>query len=416
MPRPNPIVVTVLFVTTLVFMRPLAQASLATHPALPDSTENIHVGLIFDYREPDLTRLQDQVDYVWGGSPKLKGPSLPYVDYYIPFSRDGNSSHTLAYWNNSHPDWVLYQCDQKTPAYLFGNRTNIPLDITNPLVRDYQLQIAEEKLSVAAAPGRSFNGIAWDNMSLSNVGKACGVWQGNTWVGRFTGGSPDPAYTRAIVTWAQDIYTRMKERFPDKGIAINYDGGVGADDPLMPYLDINLSESGFTGFSKKMLADAAWTAYVQRLEKLDELGKGFVVINEFAAADDQAITQAQVQWALSNYLLVKGRHSYVSITAYTPPTSTSSGVQHYGYFYDRPEYHASIGSPISARYFDRGVQRRNYSNGVVFVNPSSRETFQFTLTRSYIDLYGNEVATLVLPPTTGIVLLRAPVSRRLNDF
>src|SRR4029077_17982118 len=92
--RTYPFVVTVLLVTTLVLMRPLAQASLDTQRSLPDTTENIHVGFIFDYQEPDLSLLKDQVDYVWGGSPKTKGPSLPYVDYYIPFSRDGNSSHS----------------------------------------------------------------------------------------------------------------------------------------------------------------------------------------------------------------------------------------------------------------------------------------------------------------------------------
>ena len=47
-------------------------------------------------------------------------------------------------WYEAHQrDWVLYKCDQKTPAFQYGD-PNVPLDFTNPSVIEYQASLAKK--------------------------------------------------------------------------------------------------------------------------------------------------------------------------------------------------------------------------------------------------------------------------------
>src|SRR6266704_1245094 len=73
------------------------------------------------------------------------------------------------------------------------------------------------------------------------------------------------------------------------------------------------------------------------------------------------LTKSQVQLALANYLLIKNNASYLNI----------SGYQEYGYLQSRPEYAAPIGSPTTSYYSSQNVYMRDFTNGLVMVNPSS---------------------------------------------
>jgi hypothetical protein len=109
------------------------------------------------------------------------------------------------------------------------------------------------------------------------------------------------------------------------------------------------------------------------------------------------ISQAEKQWALANYLLVKGRFSYIAIT----------GIQEYGYTLMAPEYSAPVGHALGLMYQSQGVYMRDFSNGLAIVNPSSfGQTFNIILPSDvYQDLYGNKINLLTLEPQSGIVLL-----------
>jgi hypothetical protein len=43
----------------------------------------------------------------------------------------------LAWFQANHPDWIIYTDDQKTPAYMFNDRSWVPLDISNPTVQEF---------------------------------------------------------------------------------------------------------------------------------------------------------------------------------------------------------------------------------------------------------------------------------------
>src|SRR5262249_19202116 len=109
-------------------------------------------------------------------------------------------ARTLLWWNTEvdgtgHPDWVLYRCDQVTAAYWplrhEGGDTvpNMPLDISNPGVAEWQLRDTEE-------PG--FLSLFTDMVYLENLSGGCGIWRDGHWVQLFTGARVDPAYSAAV--------------------------------------------------------------------------------------------------------------------------------------------------------------------------------------------------------------------------
>ncbi len=385
---------------------------------LSDTTENIHLGLAFNYNLSDPGALVGKVDYIWGATKNVPGV---YMDGYYPYDRDLNtnsvlkSSTYLTNWQTEHPDWLVYKCDQKNLAKSIFSPLNVPLDITNPAVQDYQLSnfIAYYQTYYSDI---TYSGIAWDNVTISNNFGRCGIWRNGTWVPLYggQGARNDQLFKDALLNWARSMYTQIKTQRPNMGVTMNLDYNVDEADfaaSLYRYLDIQLHEGGFTNYGKQLVADGRWQGIAQNFEKLNQMNKGFVILNVFRATnslgepDDNIITQSQINWAIANYLLVKGSHSYMMIYS----TNNDNSKYSYGKFTDRPEYHVRIGHPTSARYLYQNVQRRDYSNGLVLVNPSSVNTYTVTLPAVYTDFYGTRRSTITLAASTGIVLLRGTI-------
>ena len=406
---------TVLSIVLLILIALTWMPSTSFGETFPDTTENIHLGLTFDYGMPkhDLTPLAGRVDYIWGASPDFKGRAVPSMHHYMPFERDAKRD-TLAWLQANHPDWIVYQFDRKTVAWSFNSTHSVPIDITNPEVVAYQMQEAAGFLAHPVADHTCPTGIAFDNLGFRNSSHRAGHFdrQGN-WVPLFagTGVARDPLYEQAVAAWSQTVRRHFKEHFPGKTISINFTYQPSVTEApqrtLMDNADFILWEGGFSwGGSKtlksRFITDARWQDRVQWLESLNEQGKPFFIVNEVVAAGHDAVTPAQIQWVLANYLLVKGAHSYVSIYPYDPVTEK----QFYGGFNDRPEYHAAIGHAVSTRYTFQNAQRRDYSNGLVLVNPSGTNTVTVTLPRPYADLYGKTLTQITLEPASGVVLLK----------
>jgi hypothetical protein len=127
---------------------------------IQDTTDGLHYTIVFD--TPILNQwVQDRsysiadrgYTFIWGGSEALlpmyrqSNPNM-ILSKYIPFSRfvavlaypqewlfiasyRDPDSRDLAWWQANHPSWVLYACDQVTPAGL-ATDPEITLDISNP--------------------------------------------------------------------------------------------------------------------------------------------------------------------------------------------------------------------------------------------------------------------------------------------
>jgi len=363
----------------------------------PDATENIHVALIFNSRVDAPQDETGNVDLVWGSHFPTQ-PKGVYNLYYYPFDRDrdggiGGLHHDITYFLANHPDWIEYTCDRKTPAYEYGD-SNVPLDISNPAVIDYMMQTY-----ILPAIRAGYQGIAFDNVDFNNNGYRCGVWRDGKWV-------EQPNYIDNILTWASSMYARLHTLYVSVAMNFPYDLNHSAEsDQIYQYLDIAVDERGFTNWGRSQsdyFSGGKWLTNMQALESLDANGKGFVSINQMPEAFSQ-VSQAQKQWALANYLLVKGKYSYIAIT----------GVQEYGHILTTPEYSATIGHALGVMVQSQNVYMRDFSNGLAIVNPSSSQSFTITLLPdTYLDLYGNNLDTITLEPHSGIVLLKrtAPTS------
>src|SRR5207248_7703964 len=113
-------------------------------------------------------------------------------------------------------------------------------------------------------------------------------------------------------------------------------------------IDIDNDELGFTNANNASpsdpnswyYTDSQWSQKMQALQTFMNNGpKGWYPNNQVPVSFAN-LSNAQVQWALANYLLIKNNASYLSI----------SGYQEYGSLLIRPEYKAPTGSPTNSYY------------------------------------------------------------------
>jgi hypothetical protein len=366
--------------------------------SLSDTTQNIHIGLAFDSQVTDFNSLRGKIDIVWGAS---KAESVPgaFIISYNPSERIGNAAvgplYSFSWFKQNHPDWIVYRCDRTTPAYGFGE-PNTPLDITNPAVLQF---IMDQEIIPQIKAG--YDGIGFDNVGFDNMWERCGHFdrQGN-WVPIYTGLQQDPIYQQSILTWGREMYTMIKQYDPKIKVALNFSYDSKHQtfwEQMLPYVDILVDEAGYTNFGDPgypYLTDSYWTTYsafLQHYQAADSTRGVFL----FDESPTSTVTPDQMEWALANYLLVKGQHTYVTVV----------GQQQYGQFYDQPAYHIAIGSPLGI-YAQKGcVYQRSYTGGLALVNPSSQNSCSVKLSRAYKTLAGTTVSSVDLGPHSGAVLL-----------
>lgn len=403
------------------FLNPLYRFSSTARAAtgvapLPDTTENIHPGMVHDTYVSEQDEL-GKIDYVWGA----RIPPHPHVihkSFYQKFDRaggyPGNTSFPVYYDENwfraNHPDWLVYLCDRQTLAYEFGD-PNVPLDITNPDVLQFMLQTW-----IYPALDRGYDGIAFDNVNLTNdfsEGR-CGVFKRNsngsqTWQYLYGDASSihGTPYVNSIINWAKFMQQAIHNYKAGATMEINFSPHNGGDpsqslafnEQLLPYIDLAFSENAYTGGNDSFSMDDDWVLETQFGHDLAVQGKGQLISFGYRVAD---LTQEQRLWIIANYLLVKGKHTYTYIAR-----NTNNGGE-YGYLYLISEYYISIGHPLNDYYPCQYVYMRDFSNGKAIVNPSSTQSYSVSFTRSYQDVYGNSVGSgVTMDPHSGLVLLNS---------
>jgi Hypothetical glycosyl hydrolase family 15 len=378
--------------------------------SFPSTDSDIHVGLAFDYDVHDSAALARNVDYIWGGY-SVDGNSgsnrgVPHVDGYLPFNLDpfpqNVPGHSLSDWLRRDPGWIVYRCDRKTPAYYGAAGGNVPLDVANPAVVRYQLS------QVAKLFAKGADGVDFDVFGFTNISGACGIYEHGVW--KPLGYPPtDQGNARLdddALRWLHTLSQGIRSRFPGKTISVNLNlAQAGSRLPeIASNVDMIFDESGFTDYGNQNLSGAAWRTEFEGLQYLDRVGKAFDLNGIVPAADDQSVTEDQINWVLANYLLVKGAHSYTYVYAGNHATVAQSP-SGYGTFYDRPQYHLPIGQPTSGAVTSQGVVMRYYSRGLAIVNPSAQDTFRVSLGKAYRDTFDHVYTAVTLPPASGIVLL-----------
>lgn len=398
--------------TLMVLLFSFASTDAAIIDTFPDTTENIHVFQVFNFYVENPQDVLGKIDLVWGSVFPTE-PKGVFNTYYQPFDRtipqiiDG-VLHDLAWFKGNHPDWIIYTCDRVTPAWAFQNKKAVPLDITNPAVREYLVDNYLKR-----AKQRGYKGIAFDNITLyHNFWNRCGIWNNRIWVQKFTGDNNDPKFREASLSYAAWMYNRLHEEGMGVLLNFSYEFNCPVESKLLyNYMDLAASERGFSGGQKPewYYSEAEWLANMKALQELDEKGRGFAAIN-YTEVPFAQVTKEKIQFILANYLLVKGKHSYLAIQQ----REESGGI------FIAPEYSAPIGHALNKMYVSQGVYMRDFSNGKAIVNPSHDKSFIVSLGGVYKDLYGNSVSSITLKPWSGIVLLErksklSPVLNLLLD-
>jgi hypothetical protein len=370
-----------------------------------DTLGDIHLFQSFDYRISDPTAVAQYFDFIWGGSPRKvslfhEGHPNIIVSYYIPFHRDDGTfkdpdlgkHHSLNYWRSIHPDWILYKCDRKTPAYEFGN-PNIPLDFSNPEVVRWQVQTYG-----LPASEQGYDAIAADNINMENLFGGCGSYHHGRWVQRYSGKMHDAQWHEDVISWV----TRMQRglhRLPHRLKLIpNFSLGalLTVESPLvsqfLDHVDAVLDERGFTNYGQGYITGERWVQAVKFIQLVQDKRKAIYILNQ----TKYSTKQSQMQYALASYLMGKGNLASMYIT----------GNQDYGRIMLNSAYNVQIGSPGGDMYMEQNVYWRDYSNGMVVVNPSATDAQTVTVHGRYMDMYHHRMRQrFTLAPHAGKILI-----------
>lgn len=401
----------------LVFIRFSYNAQASTVPITPlrDTTDGIHTGMVDETRS-EITSEEGKIDYVWSAKRPQAGHQ-PHKTFYQKFDRaggdPGNNSfphyYSKDWFLQNHPDWLVYLCDKHSLAYEYHD-PQVPLDITNAQVRQFMLNNW-----IYPAFSYGYDGIAFDNVNLDNKQSAgrCGVWTKDNQgirVWKYLYGDAQSIhgqkYINSILLWARFMYSTIKAYKPAASISMNFDPNVSGDqfgslafnEQLNSYTDLMLDEGGFTNGHLGYTVDRYWKLEAGFANDLAAQGKAQLLIFAF---DYKHLTLAQKEWALGNYLLVKGAHTYIYIAS-----GINNGIE-YGHMNLIPEYGIQIGHATNTMYQSQGVYMRDYSNGKTMVNPSSKQSYTISLNGHYYDIKGNlmNTSSITLAPHSALVLL-----------
>jgi putative glycosyl hydrolase-like family 15 (GHL15) protein len=296
---------------------------------------------------------------------------------------------------SQHPDWVLkddagnrlfvqYNCkpDQKICSHYAA-------DVGNPAYRRWWIGEARDVIS------RGYKGLWIDDVNMS--------WRISNGEGLFVN-PVDPRTGRLMSEddWRRYLAEFMEEvrtELPDIDIVHNAIWFAGPDgvrdrDPFIQReyraADYINNEHGVYGNEGMRGGTGKWS-YQVRLEYYDRvhsLGKG-VIIDEVAPESN---TPQGREFTLATYFLISTGRDAVGNQKIHNSSEWWSG------------YDVDLGEPMAARKSWNGLYRRDYSSGMVLVNPPESAPRSVSLTSPLLTVDGARVTSLTLTAKQGIVL------------
>ncbi|HLJ84248.1 MAG TPA: hypothetical protein VKT51_08780 [Candidatus Eremiobacteraceae bacterium] len=402
----------------------------AKSPYFEDTTDGFHAIQIFDQDRNNIISVPEAADSgnrygaVWGNRSataiawQTRNAGLSPL-LYTPFDTDSpDLGHGLSWWKATHPDWILYECDRTTVAYVSG-LPEVPLDFANPAVAAYQSATLG-----SYAIANQYSGLAADIVDMTNnTGNpqrgrgGCGVWKNNhtKWVQRFSGQSTDPLWDAALISWAKTLSSALHHSFATPlALAVNtspvsYAGpvnGAGGDPnvrSLFDNVDIVLDEAGFSIWGN-YVGDTGFNNVVHWAEYVQSQSKAFILADDWNLQKSVPTTH-EVDYSLATYLMGKEQASALYIGK-----NDMYGAQNYYH-----QYTASIGKacapmyggPNDQKFKGERVYLRVYSGGLSIVNVDQHKQFQVKLPKpQYTNIEGGTVRSPVtIGPNSGLVLL-----------
>jgi hypothetical protein len=290
---------------------------------------------------------------------------------------------------SEHPEWILkdpygnwlylnWGCTGSScPQYAF--------DFANPAFIQYQIAALQTMMNAG------YIGVWLDDVDLNM----------ETSNGAGTTVAPIDSTTGQVMTqtaWEQhmaDYVTAIRQAFPNTQMihnAIWYAGSqpAGSD----PYVQQEIQAADYINLERGV-SDPGVTAgtgeyslysMLNYIDVVHSLGKK-VVIEELNFNGD---------YGLAGYFLISSGIDALGNTAVTPDNWWSG-------------YDVDLGTPLGARYSWNNVFRRDYTGGIVVLNPNGASTVSLTLPGTYTTTSGTQVTEVTLSGGQAAVLM-APVA------
>ena len=373
----------------LLLARPAAAQRPSPLPPLPDN--QITFAQITGARPLDLGATGGTVGFVWSGN----APSRTALgSRYYPIDRDLDRSHTADWYRANHPDRLVYECDRTTPAiiyhYAWGAYSTI--DISNPATRQY---ILSRFVAPALASGK--NVIALDNVSLRNSAHACGVFRNGQWVQLYSGKAVDPAYSASVLDYVSWLAGEIHARGGLLALNAKVDpADTDGTRRLIALGDIWLDEAATSRGCKGRISGQLWQTKFD-LARWAANTMGWIDLEKTCAVPDD-LSSSEANWVVANFLLVRGAHSYLAAVKDGVPAAPI-------------RYPAALNPPVGealgAPYPIDGGWARDYTNGLVIVNPSTDKSLRFGLPAGQWTQGNGQPAasSIALPPTSAAIVL-----------
>lgn len=336
------------------------------------------------------------------------------------------SGHGIAWWQANHPDWVVYDCDQNnnpthTVAYQPGLPQDVPLDIHNPSVVNYQVQTA-----AAFAIAHGANALGFDQTLFFDYDGGqqpgwfgCGVYSPSgsfirRW-GATKGGFPnyDPQWNHDVAAWmagAKTILTTDAILAPHHlKLFVNHPAGSITDpdeQTVIANVDGDLDETGFTDYGHYAAVPNLFNSTLSYMEFVQGQGKQFLDIAKFSgnltgASSNFGLSAAQVSYAIATFLMGdEGRASlFISPGPYGKILNFSQIAM----------VNSKIGTACGSysTVANGNVYERKFSGGMVIVNPGAAGTVNVSLTHAYTNLMsdaGMGAGTVPVGPASSYIL------------
>jgi Hypothetical glycosyl hydrolase family 15 len=287
---------------------------------------------------------------------------------------------------SQHPEWILRDTagNKLFIPYGCGNGTcpQYAGDISNPAFRHYWIEQARGHLA------HGYRGLFVDDVNMEErVGDASETDVAPVGAG---GAVITPAAWRAYMA---QFMAEIRAALPAAEIVHNAlwfaNADAGPSDPSIRreiesanyiLLERGVNDSGLTGGSGRWSLNAL-LAFV---DQVHSLGRGVVM-------DGSASDPRGMEYNLASYFEISTGNDAVSAKEQTP-TSWWQG------------FNVNLGEATNARHPWSNLLRRDFTGGMVLVNPPGSATQTITLPNAMRDASGSWVSSLTLSPASGAVL------------
>jgi len=291
----------------------------------------------------------------------------------------------------NHADWLLYDKNKKVALAL--NRAPL-LNIRNDEVK---AQLADDVAKLVAESG--YDGVVLDGLGQDLIRKNTPpVYTGTK---AFTEGQRRDA--------AEGLLRAIRAKLPDKLLVVGgyawtdgaaYNASTSDAQDLGTLSDgVHIGEFLHSPLSKtvEFKPESGWKRDVDYLATVSQDNTVVLVSTRIDTSGVPSSTVRQwLGYGVASYLLGKnGAHTYFQ---FDPGGSIDS--------INDPIMTAPVGAPLEAyAKLDSGIYKRAFSNGIVLVNPTTKEK-ETDLGAEYRTLSGTPVQKVTMSPNTGLILLK----------